>query len=147
MTQGAPKNTGSATKKDDAKGVEPKPGDETFDLDEYLAKRGFSGRRLMRVGGEWFEFDKAATSEQLISYHKTRAEQGHVEALACLLSDPDRATALDAAFDRQRQPIPADAQQDYLLSIVNYVLSGDPDLAEKAKADKEKAAQGESSAS
>ncbi len=143
MTQGAPKNTRTATKK----AVEPEPDDETFDLDDYLAKRGFSGRRLMRVGGEWFEFDKAATSEQLISYHKTRAEVGQVEALACLLSNPDRAEELSVAFERQRQPIPAEAQQAYLVSIVNYVLSGDPDLAEKTKAEKEKAEQGESSAS
>jgi hypothetical protein len=143
MTQGAPKNTRTTPKKT----VEPTPDDQTFDLDDYLAKRGFAGRRLMRVGGVWFEFDKAATSNQLIAYHKTRAEVGHVEALACLLSNPDRAEELGVAFERQRQPIPAEAQQEYLVSIVNYVLSGDPELAAKNKAEQEKDEQGESSAS
>lgn len=144
MTQGAPKTPRPIAK---SQTVEPAAGDEVFDLDEYLAKRGFSGRRLMKVGGEWFEFDKAATSEQLIAYSTTRKEKGAVEALGCLLSDPDRAGALDKAFDRQRQPVPAEAQQAYLVSIIDFVIAGDPDHAEKVKAGKEKAATGESSAS
>lgn len=144
MTQGAPKNTRPVAKKH----VEPESGDETFDLDAWLGERDLIGRRLMKVGGEWFEFDRSATSAQLINYSKAREAGGIVSALGELLSDPDQKDALSKAFDVQRQPIAAHQTDEYIQSIADFIIHGDAEHTAKAKQqDKEKAAAGESSAS
>jgi hypothetical protein len=143
MTQGAPRNTRTVAKKV----VEPEPGDEQFDLDEWLANRGLTGRRVMKLGGEWFEFDKTATSDQLIAYAKVRAEKGMMTAIGELLVEPSRKAVLDKAIDRQRQPIAAEHQDAFLISIADFIIHGDADYSAKAEQDSKKATSGESSAS
>jgi hypothetical protein len=144
MTQGAPKNTRTTAAK---KVVEPEPGDEQFDLDEWLAKRGLTGRRVMKLGGEWFEFDKTATSDQLIAYAKVRAEKGMMTAIGELLVEPSRKAALDKAIDRQKQPIAAEHQDAFLVSIADFIIHGDAEYTATAEQDSKKATTGESSAS
>jgi hypothetical protein len=144
MTQGAPKNTPRTAAK---KTVEPEPGDETFDLDSWLGQRDLLGRRLMKIGGEWFEFDRAATSDQLIAYGKVREEKTMMEAVGELLSDPSQKAALEKAVDRQRTPIPAHLQQAFLVSIADFIIHGDAEHTAKAEQDSKKASTGESSAS
>jgi hypothetical protein len=143
MTQGAPKNPRTTVKK----AIEPEPGDEQFDLDEWLAKRGLTGRRVMKLGGEWFEFDRAAVSEQLVSYEKQRAEKGMMAALGEFLVDPSRKADLGKAIERQKQPIAAELQHEFLVSIADFIIHGDAEYTAKAEQDSKKAATGESSAS
>lgn len=142
MTQGAPKNTRTVAKKV----TEPEPGDEQFDVDEWLAKRGLTGRRVMKLGGEWFEFDKTATSDQLIAYAQVRVEKGMMTALGELLVEPSRKAALDKAIDRQKQPIAAEHQTAFLISIADFIIHGDAEYTAKSAEDGKDEA-GESSAS
>jgi hypothetical protein len=142
MTQGAPKNTRTIAKKT----VEPDTGDETFDLDAWLSQRDLLGRRLMKIGGEWFEFDRSATSDQLIAYGKVQNES-LMTAIGELLSDPSQKEALAEAVDRQRNPIPADKQNAFITSIADFIIHGDAEHTAKAEQDSKKATTGESSAS
>jgi hypothetical protein len=143
MTQGAPKNTRTVAKK----AVEPEAGDETFDLDQWLGQRDLLGRRLMKIGGEWFEFDRSATSDQLIAYSEVREKQSMMSAVGELLSDPSQKDALAKAVDRQRNPIPADKQSAFLQSIADFIIHGDAEHTAKAEQDSKKATTGKSSAS
>lgn len=145
MTQGAPKTTRTTAKKT----IEPEPGDEAFDLDEWLGQRDLIGRRLMKIGGEWFEFDRSVLGAQLISYNKIREEKGMMVALGEFLADQSASqkAALDKAIDRQKNPISAEKQDAFLTSIADFVIHGDADHTAKAKQDSKKATTGESSAS
>jgi hypothetical protein len=77
MTQGAPKNTRTTVAKKVA--VEPEPGRRNLRPRRVARPSAdLTGRRLMKLGGEWFEFDRAATSDQLISLQRSSgAEKGH----------------------------------------------------------------------
>ncbi|WP_432845973.1 hypothetical protein ACQPXB_35870 [Amycolatopsis sp. CA-161197] len=143
MTQGAPKNTRTAAKKT----VEPGPGDEAFDLDAWLGQRDLLGRRLMKIGGEWFEFDRSATSDQLIAYNQTRGEKGMLIALGEFLTDPANKDGLGKAIDRQRQPMDQERQDAFLISIADFIIHGDAEYSAKASQDSKKPTTGESSAS
>lgn len=107
----------------------PKPGPETsnddFSLGEWMAKRGLVGEKRMEVGGEWFRFTKAATTPQLKAFAEARSKGDLFGVMAALLVDPGEKEQLEAAFQRQPQPIDAKQEQEYLMAIVNFLVAGD----------------------
>jgi hypothetical protein len=143
MTQGAPKNTRTVAKKT----VEPEAGDETFDLDAWLGQRDLIGRRVMKIGGEWFEFVRSATSDQLLNYEKINVEKGLMAAIGEFLADPSQKAALSKAIEVQKQPIAASQSSAFVQSIADFIIHGDAEHTAKAEQDSKKATTGESSAS
>jgi hypothetical protein len=138
MTQGAPKTPRTTAAKKPNPLVKPagSNADEELDMDMWLSNRGLVGKRRMRFGGEWFQFNKTATSANLTAHSEARKEGDLNRALAALLVDPDQADAFSAAFDRQLQPILEADQAAFIIGMLNFVLTGDTE-----------ATSGESSAS
>ncbi len=102
----------------------PNP-DLELDLDAWLAKRGLIGEKRMKVGGKWFRFVGSGTSEQIAKYNSARQGLDLRGMLAALLVDPTEADELAAAFALQRQPLESEAEQQWLKSIINFLIAGD----------------------
>jgi len=137
MTQGAPRKT--TTSRRPAAKTTPKQnplvqpnGDEELDLDGWLAQRGLTGKRRMRVGGTAFEFHRSATPAELAAHNDARAKGDVIGALAALLVDPDQADALRESFASQRQPIEGDMTDAFMVAMLNFVVAGDTDPLGKA---------------
>jgi hypothetical protein len=96
-----------------------------LDLDGWLAQRGLVGDRRMKVGGKWFRFVQAATSEQLAAFGAARERGDLLGVMQALLVDPSELDELREALKTQRQPIHAEQEQQYLVAIVNFLVAGD----------------------
>jgi hypothetical protein len=118
MTQGA--RSTKNTKTPDAVGQ-----DLELDLDAWLAKRGLAGEKRMKVGGKWFRFVGATTSDQIVKYTAAQKAGNLQEMLAALLVDPTEIDELTEAFAVQKQPMSAKLEQEWLTDIINFLIAGE----------------------
>lgn len=130
MTQGAPKNTRTATKKTDDTVVRDSDVIQTtqdgpeFDLDAWLGRRGLLAERRLKVAGKSFRFTASATGEQIAAYNATLKDGSLGDALGVLLVDPSEQAELVEAFKKQKQPLTGELEREYFTHVLNYVISG-----------------------
>ncbi|WP_409186494.1 hypothetical protein F9C11_20585 [Amycolatopsis sp. VS8301801F10] len=141
MTQGAPRKT-TTTRKTTGRTTKPKPNplvresaaDQELDLNDWLAKRGLIGTRRLRLDGEPFDIVRSATGEQLAAYTEAREQGDILGAIAALLVDPDQDEAFRDAFRRQRSPLTGEEENAFVLAMLDFALSGDPEYTPKHRA-------------
>lgn len=129
MTQGAPKSTTRRKTADepvvrDSDVIQTTPDGPEFDLDAWLAKRGLTNERRLKVAGKSFRFTASATGNQIVEYNTALKEGSLGDALGVLLVDPSEKDDLVEAFKQQRQPLTGQLEREYFNQILNYVISG-----------------------
>lgn len=96
-----------------------------LDLDQWLAARMLDERKI-KVGGKWFRFTGSATADQATKFRETMAADGSVlDMLEVLLVDPGEADELKDSFNnKQRTPLGAERQAEFIAAIINHLLAG-----------------------
>jgi len=104
--------------------------DADLDLDAWISERGLTARRI-KVGGEWFEFDGAAVSDKVVEVRKHINENNLGGVLKTLLSTEDDWPRLEEALGRQKAPIGAQREIEFLEAILAHLFAG-KDLGESS---------------
>lgn len=94
-----------------------------LDLDEWLESRQLVHRRI-KVGGRWFKFNGAATSEEVVKISAALNEGDLFGTLRLLLCKPSEGDALEAAFKKQKQPVGAKREAEFMGAIISHLFHG-----------------------
>jgi hypothetical protein len=96
---------------------------QDLDLDQWLADRLLLNRRI-KVGGKWFRFDAAVSSEKLIELNKLMQEGDLASVLKILLVNRKDEGALDEAYRKQRTPAGAKQEREFTNALITHLFAG-----------------------